>query len=400
MHDAVIVGAGPGGSATAHFLSRRGLDVLLLDRADFPRDKTCGDGLTPRALRALDQMGILAQVERSGCRVAAYEVVAPNGRATSARITAEHGALVVPRRELDDIVLRRAVNSGARFTGRVTVSRIEPTSNGVRVHAEGGQTVEGRVAVIATGAATAVLKRSGILSHQPRAMLAARAYFEDIQEEVASTFSLRFQGVPLPGYGWIFPVSKTAANIGVGFMPSRRTRKPARTTTHAFADFTRHLDTTLLKGARQAGRVKGYPIRVDFLSAPTFAERTLLVGEAAGLVNPLTGEGIDYALESGQLAADHLAHAFDVGFVGPDWLPGYDRMLRERFEKVFRFSERVRDWYCIPPLLNLLVPLANRRPELRQLLTSIILGEREPAGYGPLSMLARLGVYLARTHRR
>jgi geranylgeranyl reductase family protein len=401
MHDAVIVGAGPGGSATAHFLSRRGLDVLLLDRANFPRDKTCGDGLTPRALRVLDQMGILSEVERKGCRVGAYEVVAPNGRATSARITAEHGALVVPRRELDETVLRRAVDSGARFNARVTVSLVEPTSSGVRVHAEGGQTFDGRVAVIATGAATAVLKRSGILSHQPRAMLAARAYFEDIQEEVASTFSLRFHGVPLPGYGWVFPVSKTAANIGVGFMPPRRTFKPSthKTASQAFADFTMTLEKPLLSGARQAGPMKGYPIRVDFLAAPTFAERTLLVGEAAGLVNPLTGEGIDYALESGKLAADHLASAFESGF-GSNWLPAYDRLLRDRFEKVFRFSEWVRDWYCVPPLLNLLVPLANRRPELRQLLTSIVLGEREPAGYGPLTMLARLLVYLARTHRR
>jgi menaquinone-9 beta-reductase len=398
MHDAVIVGAGPGGSATAHFLSRRGLDVRLLDRADFPRDKTCGDGLTPRALRVLDQMGILAEVERKGCRVGAYEVVAPNGRATSAHITAEHGALVVPRLELDEIVLRRAIESGARFSGRVTVSQVEPTSSGVRVHAQDGQTFEGRVAVIATGAATAVLKRSGILGHQPRAMLAARAYFEDIQAEVASTFSLRFHGVPLPGYGWVFPVSKTAANIGVGFLPSRRTAKPTPTASRAFEDFTSNLQP-FLKGARLAGPVKGYPIRVDFLTAPTYAERTLLVGEAAGLVNPLTGEGIDYALESGQMAAAHLAGAFDSGF-GPGWLPAYDRLLHERFEKVFRFSQLVRDWYCRPPLLNLLVPLANRRPALRQLLTSIVLGEREPAGYGPLTMLARLVVYVARTHRR
>jgi geranylgeranyl reductase family protein len=399
MHDAVIVGAGPGGSAAAYFLSRRGLDVLLLDRADFPRDKTCGDGLTPRALRVLDQMGILPEVERVGCRVGAYEVVAPDGRVTSAPITAEHGALVVPRSELDDIVLRRAVQSGAQFNARVTVSRIEPNSTGVRVHAEGGQSFEAHVAVIATGAATGVLKRSGILSHQPRAMLAARAYFEDIQQEVASTFSLRFHGVPLPGYGWVFPVSETAANIGVGFMPPRRTAKPSRTTSQAFEDFTRHLEKSLLSGARQAGPVKGYPIRVDFLTAPTFAERTLLVGEAAGLVNPLTGEGIDYALESGQIAAGHLAGGFDTGF-GLEWLPAYDRLLRARFEKVFRFSQWVRDWYCIPPLLNLFVPLANRRPALRQLLADVVLGEREPAGYGPLTMLARLMVYLARTHRQ
>jgi geranylgeranyl reductase family protein len=399
MHDAVIVGAGPGGSATAHFLARRGLDVLLLDRADFPRDKTCGDGLTPRALRVLDQMGILPEVEHRGCRVGAYEVVAPNGRATSARITATHGALVVPRRELDEIVVRRAVASGARFNGRVTVGRIEPTASGVRVHADGGRSFDGRVAVIATGAATAVLKRSGILNRQPRAMLAARAYFEDIQAEVASTFSLRFHGVPLPGYGWVFPVSRTAANIGVGFMPSRRRLGPTKTTSQVFDDFTKSLQSPVLAGARQVGPVKGYPIRVDFLTAPTFGPRTLLVGEAAGLVNPLTGEGIDYALESGKMAADHLAGAFDSGF-GDEWLTAYDRLLRDRFEKVFRFSQRVRDWYCVPPLLNLLVPLANHRPELRQLLANIVLGEREPAGYGPLTMLARLVVYLARTHRR
>jgi len=400
MHDAVIVGAGPGGSATAHFLSRRGLDVRLLDRADFPRDKTCGDGLTPRALRVLEAMGMLSEVEQQGCRVDAYEVVAPNGRATSARITAEHGALVVPRRDLDELLLRRAVASGARFNGRVHVGHVEAVTGGVRVHAAGGRVFEGRVAVIATGAATAVLKRSAILSHQPRAMLAARAYFEDLQAEVASTFSLRFHGVPSPGYGWVFPVSKSAANVGVGFMPPRQAAKRPRTKTsaHAFEDFTGQLQP-LLGGARQVGPLKGYPIRVDFLTAPTFAERTLLVGEAAGLVNPLTGEGIDYALESGKIAADHLINAFAAG-LRPGWLPAYDRLLRERFEKVFRFSQFVRDWYCIPPLLNLLVPLANSRPELRQLLANIVLGEREPAGHGPVTMLARLAVYLARTHGR
>src|SRR5690242_14014737 len=115
VHDVVIVGAGPGGSATAHFLAGRGLDVLLVDRADFPRDKTCGDGLTPRALRVLDRMTILDDVTRHACRVDAYEVVAPNGRSTRAPITADTGALVIRRLVLDDLILRRAIRSGARF---------------------------------------------------------------------------------------------------------------------------------------------------------------------------------------------------------------------------------------------------------------------------------------------
>jgi flavin-dependent dehydrogenase len=325
--------------------------------------------------------------------VGAYAVVAPNGRETSAPIAADHGALVIKRVLLDDIIQRQALASGARFISQVNVSRIEPSATGVRVHAEDGRIFEGRVAVIATGAAVGVLKRSGILPHPPRTMLAARAYFEDLQGEVVQSFQLRFDGVPMPGYGWVFPVQKKAANIGVGFLP----RRGSGTASQAFERFIEgNALRPLLAGARQTAPLKGYPIRVDFLQAPTFAERTLMVGEAAGLVNPLTGEGIDYALESGQIAAEHLVRAFQRADFSATQLAEYQTHLHNRFDKIFGFSEWIRDWYCKPPLLNLLVPLANRRPELRQRLSNIVLGEREPKGYGPVAMLARRLVYLAR----
>jgi menaquinone-9 beta-reductase len=395
VHDAVVVGAGPGGSAAAHGLSARGLDVLLLDRAQFPRDKTCGDGLTPRALRALDELGILPDVRERGCPVYAYAVVAPNGHATRASITPEPGALVIPRMTLDAMLVQHATNSGARFAGGVTVDRVEPTSHGLRVQAVGGAAFEARTAVIATGAATAVLSRSGILTYQPRTVLAARAYFEDLQQEVARTFQLRFDGVPLPGYGWIFPVDRTVANIGVAFLPGGRTL----TARQAFDRFALRL-RPFLSGGHRGGPVKGYPIRTDFLRAPTSSGRVLLVGEAAGLVNPLTGEGIDYALESGLLAARHLVEVFQVGDFSAERLRAYDALLHARFDRIFRFGEWVRDWCGQPPALNILVALANRRPELRQLLADLVLGEREPRGYGPATMLARLVVYLARTSLR
>jgi flavin-dependent dehydrogenase len=112
-------------------------------------------------------------------------------------------------------------------------------------------------------------------------------------------------------------------------------------------------------------------------------------------VNPLTGEGIDYALESGAIAAEHILQGLSTG-LDATWGLEYDRLLRQRFEKIFRFCEWVRDWYCRPPLLNLLVPLANRYPELRQLLASVVLGEREPRNEQPMAVAARLMVYLAR----
>ncbi len=375
MHDVAIVGAGPGGSAAAHFLAWRGLDVVLLDKASFPRDKTCGDGLTPRALRVLDAMGILPEVTRHGWPIDGYEVVAPNGKVTTARITSTPAALVVRRHTLDHIILQRAVASGARFEPGVTVTAVEPRPDRVMVKA-GSHAFEARQAVIATGAATTVLKASGILRSQPRAMLATRAYATDVPA-MSTSFQLQFGGVPQPGYGWVFPVGDNVANVGVGFLPKRRS-------VTAQAVFEKWL-----RIGRVIDKPKGYPIRVDFLRSPTYAPRTLLVGEAAGLVNPLTGEGIDYALESGRMAAQFI-----------DRPEAYHQALHARFARMFRFSEQVRDWYCQPVLLNLLVPLANRHPELRQLLASIVLGEREPAGFGPLHMLARLVLYLARTSPR
>lgn len=395
VHDVVVVGAGPGGSAAAHFLSAAGLDVLLLDRAEFPRDKTCGDGLTPRALRVLEQMGMLVTVAQRGCPVDAYEVVAPNGRATTAAITAEPGALVIRRQTLDDMLVRRATQSGAHFQGGVSVNRVEPVQAQARVHADDGRVFTARVAVIATGAATGMLTRSGILRHKPRHMLAIRGYYAELQHEVARTFQLRLDGAPMPGYGWIFPVDRTVANVGVAFMPGRRS-PPASL---AFDRFIRGTAVgPILENSRRLEPVKGYPIRTDFLRAPTHAERSLLVGEAAGLVNPLTGEGIDYALESGRLAAQHLAVAFQLGNLSTERLAEYHALLHARFHKIFQFGEWVRDWYGHAPLLNALVALANRRPELRQLLANIVLGEREPRGYRPATMLARLIIYLARHH--
>jgi flavin-dependent dehydrogenase len=272
---------------------------------------------------------------------------------------------------------------------------VVPVQHGARVQTVDDRTFDGRVAIIATGAATKVLRQSGILADQPRAMLAARAYYDNLPRDLPSMFQLRFDGVPSPGYGWLFPTGARSANVGVGFLPN----KHSTTAAWAFQRFARLRSVApTLHGARQIGPLKGYPIRVDFLRAPTFAQNTLLVGEAAGLVNPLTGEGIDYALESGQLAAEHVVRGLDSG-VHPAWLADYDRLLRLRFEKIFRFSEWIRDWYCKPPLLNLLVPLANRQPELRQQLANVVLGEREPHGYGPLPLAGRLIVYLAR-HRR
>ena len=221
-NDGIIIGAGPGGSATAHYLAQGGLRVLLLDKTVFPRDKTCGDGMTPRALWVLADMGLLDGLQTQGQRFDRLEVFAPWGHSVGAQLPRVGDwpdyTLVVPRLTLDDAIRQRALASGADFQGGVHVVQVEREGEGVAVKAERrGKTGEfrGRMAVVATGASHKLLLTMGILRQAPPMMLAARAYFEDMA--APPTMHLRFDGVPLPGYGWVFPLSATSANVGAGY---------------------------------------------------------------------------------------------------------------------------------------------------------------------------------------
>ncbi len=409
MHDVIVVGAGPGGAAAAHYLAARGLDVVLLDKAAFPREKTCGDGLTPRAVGVLDDMGLLPELLPAGRAITGAEIVAPDRSRTVAPIPSPHGLppmLVVPRLVLDDAIRGRAVRSGAQFEGRVTVTAIDRNGGGVIVHGERDRgdrdnrkhdpqpvSFHARMAMVATGASTALLVRVGLLPAVPRMMLAARTYIEGMAQP-ADHIQIRFDGVPLPGYGWIFPVSASSSNVGAGYFPAPRVaRRMPPNPTAAFERFVASPPlAAAINGARRTGPVKGYPLRVDFPTFPASGDRVLLVGEAAGLVNPLTGEGIDYALESAQIAAEHADRMLAPGNLSRAECEAYDRALRARFERLFVFCRRVRDRLLNPRLLSHLVRVASKRSDLQALLVDIVLGNREVSGRPPLARV--LGRFL------
>jgi menaquinone-9 beta-reductase len=402
--DVAVVGAGPGGSAAAHYLAQGGLAVTLVDRAAFPRDKTCGDGLTPRAVAILHDMGVLPALLSAGQPISAVDVFAPGGHATAASISPVAGApvpmLVVPRLTLDDLVRRRAMHSGAHFEGQVWVTGLQQTGGGVTVHGsgpEGHVAIAARAAVIATGAATALPASLGLVPAAPRRMLAGRAYYARTAGP-AERIQLRFDDVPLPGYGWLFPTSATSANVGVGYFPSASgARRRPQTTKAAFDRFVAARGMApRIGGARRLGPMRGYPLRTDFPDVRTFGDRVLLVGEAAGLVNPLTGEGIDYALESGQLAADVLTGAFRGAGLTQAALAGYDRGLRARFERLFTLCRRVREVSMHPVLLNRLVRLAARRDDLQRMLVDVVLGNREIADRLTAGAIVRKALALIR----
>ncbi len=380
-YDVIIVGAGPGGSAAAAALARRGCRVLLLDKAGFPRDKTCGDALTPRAVAALGRLG-LAEMLAGVPRLGQAMVVAPDGAAGTADLRAGPGlpdyVQIVPRLALDDALRQQALAAGAEWASPVHVTRLARQDGGVEVSGEqGGRAVSfrARAAIVATGASPALLEQMGLLRRPPRVGLAVRGYFEGLVGLAADQIQFRFDGVPMPGYAWIFPTSASTANIGLGLFAAPGGRAPQS----ARAAFERWRQWPAVRqalgAARLAGSLKGFPIRSDFLASPNAAERVLVVGEAAGLVNPLTGDGIDFALESGLLAAEHLARQLAAGDLSAVALAGYGRALRRRYTSVFIFSLGVRRMALgHPRLLNRLVRGMPGHPRLVRALIRMLLG--------------------------
>lgn len=391
--DVLVVGAGPAGSTTAYFLARQGWDVLLVDRARFPRPKTCGDGLTPRAVAALQRLGLLPQLLAAGYpRIEGARLVAPDGHEWRFRFAdcLHHlpgYGLVVPRLELDERLRQHAVAAGARFLGgfhaRIPLSR-DGRIAGVQGWLDGQvQTIRARLIVVATGVSIGLPRALGVVKRMPPVVRAARAYFAGV-EELDQAFEFHFRYRHVPGYAWVFPGPGGSANVGVGLFPlgqgyGRRNVRQLLDDFMARPEMRRRF-----RHARMMGPIRSYPLRTDYPDGPVCGPGFLLVGEAAGLVNPVTGEGIDLALESGEIAATAAGEALRRGEVGGSGLRGYERALRRRFGSIFAGLRRIGPWVMRPRALNILIAKAARRPGLAAIIVGIIQSTVSPwAAFSP-----------------
>jgi len=246
------------------------------------------------------------------------------------------------------------------------------------VRREGGQeAVATRLALIATGASIALLKRLGVVSRMPSAARAARAYYQGATG-LDARFEFYFPAELLPGYAWAFPTNSETANVGVGFFG----RAPQDGGSPAA--FLRRFQTApagqcWLASARRVSPIEAYPIRTDYPSHRVHGANWLLVGEAAGLANPITGEGIDLAMESAALAAEVADTALRADRLSHQTLSAYDRALRRRFAGYFRAARLLQDLVMThPQRMNRLIRQAARHPELAAAITLVALGADLP----------------------
>jgi geranylgeranyl reductase family protein len=304
--DVVVVGAGPAGSTAALVLARSGARVALADKAAFPRDKACGDLVGPRGVQVLADLGLRVPDAGQGSDLLA---VGPSGRrsrlpAFTGRSYPGHG-IIVPRLVLDHALREAAVAAGA-VPVRARITGVE-TGRGGRVDAvvsSDGQRLAGEVIIAADGALSPVARMAGMLD--PQAALwgfAIRAY---LPATVPLPLLVLLDASPwriYPGYGWLFPGADGQANvgIGVGLGHDRRQAQLRGDLARLVALLGRHGD---LSTDAQPGPVMGGWLRMGGAGAPPAAGNVLLVGDAAGLINPLQGEGIGPAMVSARLAAE------------------------------------------------------------------------------------------------
>jgi geranylgeranyl reductase family protein len=334
QRDLLIIGAGPGGSAAAITAARAGLRVTMFEKGPHGRDKVCGDGLTPRAVAALGELKIdLAPAHRiDGLRMIAGKKTRELAWPASERFPG-HGA-VWPRQRFDNHLMDVAAEAGAEIRYETEALPVLEGDRVVGVDA-GGERYTAPLTILAAGAQGAAAKVLGAERDPDEPFgLAIRAYAptpRHAERHLEACLSLRDEhGTPVPGYGWMFPAGDGTVNIGVGALSTMKGFKKL--------NLNKLLDqyAAIVRPTWSIGDYVDKPRawRLPMSSTKRHGPGWVAVGDAAGFVNPMNGEGIDYALESGMLAVEQY-------LADPAQAPAnYDRLVGERFDAFLRTGRR------------------------------------------------------------
>ncbi|WP_369371803.1 NAD(P)/FAD-dependent oxidoreductase [Promicromonospora sp. Populi] len=348
----LVVGGGPTGAATAIALRRELPDahVTVVDKATFPRDKTCGDGLGPGARRVLDGLGLSAQLGQFHMPMS-VAISGPGGVEALARGPLMEGhdlaGYVTPRLELDDLLLGAARDAGAEVREGVSFESLAPDGGGERVTLSDG-TARFDLVVGADGAYSNVRRALGVERPAMRhTLIAMRAYGKVTHPDKPVSDTLRFDFMEslLPVYGWVFPLPDDGANLGVGIPVNHLKRQTARHGRTLRDLFDLYVEDLQRRGFEVSGveRVAAHQLPHAAARTPMTAQghAAVLLGDAAATINPLSGEGIFYGMAAGVQLAEHLGALQRSGeswrgAALPDALAGFERAHRRRFARHFR----------------------------------------------------------------
>jgi menaquinone-9 beta-reductase len=393
--DVIVVGAGPAGSTTAFYLAQAGLDVLMLEKCAFPREKVCGDGLTPRGVRALVAMGISVSEQDGWVRNKGLRVIGAGKRLELPwpELSSYPGyGLVRPRTDLDQMLARRAQQAGAKLLEGVTVTgpvldeRTGRITGVAAKEADGERTYRARVIVAADGNSSRLSVAMGLRKRDDRPLgVAVRTYYTSPRHDddyLESWLDLWDGDRQLPGYGWIFGMGDGTSNVGLGLL----------NTSAAFGHTDYH---ALLRkwlagmpaewGFTEENRtqpIRGAALPMGFNRTPHYYRGLLLAGDAGGMVNPFNGEGIAYAMESGEILARTIAQALARARRSETErvLAGYPQALREAYGGYYSVGRVFVKAIGKPELMRFATKHAMSRPALMRFALKLLANLTDPGG--------------------
>jgi len=379
IYDCIIVGAGPAGSSAALYARRRGLKTLLLEKAVFPRDKVCGDALSGKSMFVLSDLGLSAEIQKLPY-AEIDSITFSNPKHTEVNISLIGSkrkgmptGMVLPRKIFDHFLFRQAIKNGAKAYENFSVEELI-LNNGQVIGVRGNNRQEfyGRIIMGADGFNSVVARKTGLYSHDPKHwVVALRRYYKNVKD-LNKQIELHFVDEVIPGYFWIFPAGNGLANVGIGML-------------HEYIKKNKVNLKALLKNALESPVFRerfnksqaleepaGWNLPVGSTHRTNYGNGFLLLGDAAGLIDPFSGEGIGNALFSGKIAAEVAAEALRENDFSAGFLRRYDQRLWTEIGPDLANSTKLQHLGSHRFLLNLVINKAARNNEVKEVISGMM----------------------------
>ena len=399
-YDVAVVGAGPAGAACAYWLAEAGHDVVVVEKKHFPRVKTCGDGLTPRSVKQLNDMGLADDLRKhhryEGLRSLAFGKTLELKWPTVAGMP-DYG-YVVTRHDLDHLVASRAVKGGATLLegheATTPILRQGLMTGLVATDKDRGATreINARYVVVADGANSRFGRALGTSRDRIRPMgMAIRGYYTSPLHDdpwIESCLDIRDkQGNSLPGYGWIFPVGDGRVNVGIGLLSTFNQWKDVNTTHLLNAYVDSAPSYWGISPETACGPATGGRLPMALAVGPHVGPTHVVVGDAGGAINPFNGEGIAYAYETGRMAAEAVGEALRTG--NGMALQGYGDRLQTEYGLYYRVARAFVHVIGKPELMRALVATGMHSRTLMEWVLRIMANLLRPDELGPAEAVYR-----------